>query len=143
MNKNLKSISYSLSDSALGKIAVAKNTNGLCAVLFGNSFPELRKELQTRFSDAKLVEDSAGLKGDTREVLRHIASPNRAFRLPLDPEGTPFQKSVWKALRKIPYGEISNYSLIAQSIGAPKAVRAVAQACGANPIAIIIPCILS
>jgi AraC family transcriptional regulator of adaptative response/methylated-DNA-[protein]-cysteine methyltransferase len=98
------------------------------------------RELRERFFGAKLIQDTALLASAMSRVLRFIESPAGELDLPLDPAGTEFQQRVWRALRRIPAGHTASYADIARRIDAPKSFRAVAQACGANPIALAIPC---
>lgn len=120
-------ITYSLQDTAVGNILIASTKKGVCAVILGDTKKQLLQDLQDRFPSATFVECS----------LSKVFSLQKAK---LDLHGTPFQQNVWKALQSIPKGKTSTYADIAKKIGKPKAVRAVAQACGANPIAIRIPC---
>ena len=91
--------------------------------------------------DALYIEQDNALLQQTRKALEAYFSGKREiFDLPLLPVGTPFQRKVWKAVRTIPYGTTATYAALAKKIGRPKAIRAVANAVGANPLAIIIPC---
>ncbi|HEY7114822.1 MAG TPA: methylated-DNA--[protein]-cysteine S-methyltransferase [Thermoanaerobaculia bacterium] len=91
-------------------------------------------------TDPSAVPDAPSCRVVARQVQEYFDGRRRAFELALDPEGTPFQRDVWSALVKVPYGERASYSDIAEAVGRPEAVRAVGAANGANPIAIVIPC---
>jgi AraC family transcriptional regulator of adaptative response/methylated-DNA-[protein]-cysteine methyltransferase len=110
--------------------------------LFGRHVDELRRDLQARFPKAKLAEGGKSIAKTVAEVLAFIGNPRRKPHFALDPAGTEFQKKVWRALLGIPAGSTASYADIAKKIGEPKASRAVAQVCAANPIAIAIaiPC---
>ena len=96
--------------------------------------------LATEFSEAELTEDRRALKDARERVEAFLSGDATLTKLPLDIRGTVFQQRVWAELRQIPRGETRTYKQIAAAIGAPKAVRAVGSACGANPVALVIPC---
>jgi AraC family transcriptional regulator, regulatory protein of adaptative response / methylated-DNA-[protein]-cysteine methyltransferase len=131
-------IQYSVSDSSLGSVLVASSDKGICAVLLGASPAVLKQDLQKRFPDAQLMGTAA--TGLHEKVVEFVDTPSARFDVPLDARGTDFQRKVWQALRDIPAGATASYLDIANRIGSPRSVRAVAQACAANPIAIAIPC---
>lgn len=131
---------FSLGQCSLGQLLVAQNAKGICAILLGDDAEYLRADLQQRFPSAALHEDNAQLKKNITQVINAIEQPTANLHLPLDIQGTVFQQRVWDALQKIPAGETRSYTDIARAIGSPKAVRAVAGACAANAIAILIPC---
>jgi AraC family transcriptional regulator of adaptative response/methylated-DNA-[protein]-cysteine methyltransferase len=133
-------IHYGISDSTLGAIAVARSRKGVCAILFGDDRRDLLRDLRQRFPDAELVEDAAGLKTALARVVRFVESPAAGIDLPLDVAGTEFQQRVWRALMRIAPGTTASYADIARAIEAPTSMRAVAQACGANALALAIPC---
>jgi O-6-methylguanine DNA methyltransferase len=133
-------ISYATGESALGRVLVARSISGVCAILIGAHDNELVTDLAARFPEAKLVPDEADVQADLAKVTRFVDKPTEGLDLPLDLRGTPFQRRVWEALRAIPVGTTVTYSELANSIGAPNAVRAVAGACAANPIALAVPC---
>ena len=133
-------ISYATGESALGPVLVARSISGVCAILIGADDNELMMDLAARFPKAKLVADEAVVKDDLAKVTRFVDKPTEGLDLALDLRGTPFQRRVWEALRMIPVGTTVTYSKLAKSIGAPNAVRAVAGACAANPIALAVPC---
>ena len=131
-------ISYSLIDCTLGKLLVARTDRGICAVTLGDTETDLIKNLKAEFVNAAIAENNKYLRDDRDRILNSIGRKN--LNLPLDIRGTAFQQQVWQALRQIPYGETRNYAEIAKAIDKPKATRAVGSACGANPVALIIPC---
>ncbi len=125
---------------SLGFVGIAMSERGLCALAFGDSAKAAHEAVQARFPKARLVEAEDALSGALKRVVALVEEPAGALDLPLDIRGTAFQERVWQALRKIPAGETRSYSAIAKAIGEPTAQRAVAQACGANKIAVAIPC---
>lgn len=124
----------------LGFVAVAMSERGLCALAFGDTAKAARESVQSRFPKAKLTDAADDLQPVLSRVVGLIDEPSGMFDLPLDIRGTAFQERVWQALRKIPAGRTRSYGEVARSIGQPGASRAVAQACGANRIAVVIPC---
>ncbi|MGE0827895.1 MAG: methylated-DNA--[protein]-cysteine S-methyltransferase [Hyphomonadaceae bacterium] len=136
---NSAPIEYAFADSGIGLVLAAKSTAGLCALLIGANREELRADLRARFPDAALHE-GAGAAALAREARAFIDGHKDDWRPALDARGTDFQHRVWAALRDIPKGKTASYADIAKAIGAPSAARAVARACAANPIAILIPC---
>jgi len=133
-------IRFAVAQSALGAILVAQSGKGICAITLGDDPDTLVRELQDRFPKAHLIGGDAEFERLVARVVGFIEAPRIGLDLPLDIRGTAFQERVWQALRQIPPGQTASYTDIAQRIGAPKAVRAVAQACAANPIAVAIPC---
>jgi AraC family transcriptional regulator of adaptative response/methylated-DNA-[protein]-cysteine methyltransferase len=133
-------IRYAIADSALGKMLVAATDAGLCAVAFGSLASELEDDLGSRFPEATRERDDVGLGATIRQILTQVTEHPVALELPLDVRATAFQQRVWQALRQIPRGETRTYSQIAQAIGQPTAVRAVARACATNPVAVVVPC---
>jgi AraC family transcriptional regulator, regulatory protein of adaptative response / methylated-DNA-[protein]-cysteine methyltransferase len=134
-------IHYALSDCSLGGILAAFTATGVCAILFGDSPAALLADLQARFPRAERVMATADSSAELlAKVIAFVETPALGLDLPLDVKGSPFQRRVWQALREIPAGSTVSYSEIAQKIGSPKSVRAVAGACAANPIGIAIPC---
>jgi AraC family transcriptional regulator of adaptative response/methylated-DNA-[protein]-cysteine methyltransferase len=137
----VEEVRYAIAQSSLGAVLVARSCRGVCAVLLGDDAAALRRELHGRFPAAELREDAAGTQSAASQVVALIEAPATArFDLPLDACGTPFQHRVWRALREIRAGSTASYAQIAARIGAPTAARAVAQACGANRVAVVIPC---
>ncbi|MBR0641607.1 methylated-DNA--[protein]-cysteine S-methyltransferase [Plastoroseomonas hellenica] len=133
-------VRFATGTASLGAVLVARSDAGICAILLGDEPEALVQELRERFADAEVAGGDAATRDLLARVLRFIEAPRGDLDLPLDAGGTDFQQRVWQALRGIPAGETAGYAEIARRIGAPKAVRAVAQACGANPIAVAIPC---
>lgn len=134
-------IRYALASSPLGLVLVAATAHGVCAILPGDDATALKADLQRRFHRAELREDTDGLTAIVAQVNALIESPATVSRgLALDIRGTPFQRRVWQALRGIPSGSTTSYARLAASLGSPQSARAVAQACGANPLAVAIPC---
>jgi AraC family transcriptional regulator, regulatory protein of adaptative response / methylated-DNA-[protein]-cysteine methyltransferase len=134
------SIHFDIGSSTLGRVLVAINETGICAILLGDSSQAVTRELRQRFPKAQPVQDATRLAQVLPKVLEFVEGRRAALDLPLDPAGTEFQQRVWRALRRIPSGATASYADIARRIDAPKSFRAVAQACGANPIALAIPC---
>ena len=133
-------VQFAIRDCSLGPILVATRGRGICAVLLGDSGRGLKRELRKRFPDDALAEGTKDAIALAAMVAEAIAMPPRSIDLPLDVGGTPFQRKVWRALRDIPAGKTASYAEIARSVGSPKSVRAVAQACAANALAVVIPC---
>jgi AraC family transcriptional regulator of adaptative response/methylated-DNA-[protein]-cysteine methyltransferase len=133
-------INYTIADSPLGKMLVARTEKGICSVSFGDESDSLRKELSEEFFAADINEDDAGLKEAVVAILKSLEGEKTILTLPLDLRASAFQMRVWSELRKIPYGETRSYAQIAEAVGNPKAVRAVARACATNPVAIVNPC---
>jgi AraC family transcriptional regulator of adaptative response/methylated-DNA-[protein]-cysteine methyltransferase len=133
-------IRFAIGECSLGTVLVAKSDRGVCAILLGDDPDALARELQDQFPRANLIGGDAGFKRLVARVVGFVEAPARKLELPLDIRGTAFQQRVWQALRKIPAGRTASYADIARRIGAPKSVRAVAQACAANRLAVAIPC---
>lgn len=133
-------IRYSLSESSLGTVLVAQSDRGVCAVLLGDNPQALVSDLQARFSDARLIRVGADVSAVVERIVAMIEAPRANPDLLLDVRGTAFQQRVWQALRDIPAGQTASYTDVAQRIGSPQSVRAVASACAANPLAVVIPC---
>ena len=133
-------IRFAIGECSLGSILVAQSDRGVCAILLGDDPDRLAHDLQDRFPRAKLIGGDAEFEQLVATVVGFVEAPGLGLSLPLDVRGTSFQQRVWKALRDIPAGQTASYAEIAGRIGAPKSVRAVAQACGANALAVAIPC---
>ena len=125
---------------ALGTLLVATSRKGICAILLGDKPAALVGELQQRFPNADLTRGGKACERLLARVIGFIEAPDGDLDVPLDIHGTAFQRRVWQALRKIPAGRTQSYADVARRIGSPAAVRAVAGACAANPIALAIPC---
>ena len=119
---------------------MAASKRGVCAILLGDDPNALARDLQNRFPRATLVGSDAEFEQLVAKVVGFVEAPRIGLDLPLDVQGTAFQQRVWQALQEIPAGETVSYTDVAQRIGAPKAVRAVAGACAANVLAVAIPC---
>ena len=133
-------IRFAIGECSLGSILVAASERGVCAILMGDDPAELARDLQDRFPRANLIGGDAQFEQLVANVVGFVEAPRLGLDLPLDVRGTAFQQRVWQALREIPAGARASYTDIANLIGAPKSVRAVAQACAANPLAVAIPC---
>ena len=133
-------IEFAIGESSLGAILVARSQRGVCAISLGEDPDALLRELQDRFPRAELIGGDADFERLVAQVVGLIEQPNLGIDLPLDVRGTAFQQRVWQALRQIPSGETASYAQIAQRIGSPTSVRAVAGACAANTLAVAIPC---
>ncbi|WP_315710213.1 bifunctional DNA-binding transcriptional regulator/O6-methylguanine-DNA methyltransferase Ada [Brenneria uluponensis] len=125
---------------SLGDILVAQSEKGICAILLGDEAETLVCDLQDQFPQAELIGGDDDFEQVIAQVVGFIEAPGRNLALPLDIRGTAFQLRVWQALKDIPPGTTVSYSDIAQRIGSPKAVRAVASACANNRLAVAIPC---
>ncbi len=133
-------IRFAIGQCSLGAILVAGSQRGICAILIGDDPELLIQDLQDRFPKANLIGGDSDFEAWMAQVVGFVESPAIGLDLPLDIRGTAFQQRVWQALREIPAGTTASYSDIAERIGAPKAVRAVAGACAANALAVAIPC---
>jgi len=134
------SIRFAAGACSLGAILVAATEKGVCAILLGDDPDALARDLQDRFPKADLIGGDKVFEQQVAKVIGFVEAPGTGLGLPLDVQGTAFQQRVWQALRQIPAGSTASYSDIAKRIGAPKAARAVAAACAANPVAVAIPC---
>jgi AraC family transcriptional regulator, regulatory protein of adaptative response / methylated-DNA-[protein]-cysteine methyltransferase len=133
-------IRFAVGQCSLDAILVAATDKGVCAIEFGDDPEALVRGLQDRFPNARLVGGDERFERLVAKVVGFIEAPGKGLDLPLDIRGTAFQQRVWTAIRDIPAGSTASYREIAERIGAPKAVRAVAQACASNDIAVAIPC---
>lgn len=134
------SIRFAAGECSLGSILVAASEKGICAILLGDDPDILVHDLQDRFPQAFLIGGDTAFEQWMAKVVGFVDAPQLGLDLPLDVRGTAFQQRVWQALGEIPIGSTASYAQIAQRIGSPKAVRAVAQACAANRLAVAIPC---
>lgn len=126
--------------SSFGTILVARSDRGIFAISLGHDAEGLARDFQDRFPEAKPASGDAEFEHLLANVVRLVEAPGEDVYLPLDPQGTAFQRRVWQALRDIPVGSTASYRDIAARIGQPAAVRAVARACAANNLAVAIPC---
>lgn len=133
-------IMFALAQCSLGAILVARSEKGVCAISLGDDADVLLRDLQDRFPRAELIGGDAAFEALVAKVIGFVEAPNLGIDLPLDVRGTAFQQRVWQTLRQIPAGQTVSYAQIAEAIGSPRSVRAVAGACAANTLAIAIPC---
>lgn len=133
-------IRYALAACSLGQVLVAASGHGVRAIMLHEDTAFLVADLERRFPGVLLVEAPGEMATLIDRVVEQIETPTADFQLALDPRGTDFQQRVWQALCEVPLGETASYADIAARIGSPGAVRAVAQACGANHISVAIPC---
>lgn len=133
-------IRFAVGECSLGSILVASSEKGVCAILMGDDPDALARDLQVRFPLAQLMGGDRDYERVIAQVIGFVETPQLGLSLPLDVRGTVFQRRVWQALCQIPVGKTTSYAELAQRIGSPKAVRAVAGACAANAIAVAIPC---
>lgn len=133
-------VRYSYADSSLGRVIVAATDAGVCFIAFGDDDDSLLAELAARFARAEIAPAVAEDVSLVSQVISLIDAPSHSAELPLDVRGTAFQQQVWAALTRIEPGDTVTYAELARAIGKPTAVRAVAQACGANPLAVAVPC---
>ncbi|WP_104202841.1 bifunctional DNA-binding transcriptional regulator/O6-methylguanine-DNA methyltransferase Ada [Billgrantia saliphila] len=133
-------IHFALGECSLGTILVAASEKGICAISLGNDPERLLQEFQDRFANANLVPGGADFDAWVARVVGFVEAPGVGLSLPLDIRGTAFQQRVWQALTEIPVGTTISYAELAEKIGSPRAVRAVARACASNTIALAIPC---
>jgi AraC family transcriptional regulator of adaptative response/methylated-DNA-[protein]-cysteine methyltransferase len=139
--KSGEEIRFTVGESSLGLILVASSANGLVSILLGEDENLLIDDLQRRFPDARLVRgDRKDDEQRLKRVLDFAETPSLGLDLPLDIRGTDFQRKVWQALREIPVGQTLSFTDIAHKVGAPKAMRAVGNACSTNNLALAIPC---
>ncbi len=129
-----------IAESSLGLVLVGLTDRGVCAILLGDDPGELMQQLTKRFPGAEVIASDGEIQSSVDEVLALVESPADPREIPLDPIGTAFQRRVWAALAGIPPGSTATYSEVARRIGTPTGPRAVARACAANPLAVVIPC---
>jgi AraC family transcriptional regulator of adaptative response/methylated-DNA-[protein]-cysteine methyltransferase len=133
-------ISYAMGQSPLGRVLVAATARGVCAVSLGADDTALLAALAHEYPRAAIQQDEQAVAPWLHAILAHLRHRSPLPALPLDVQGSPFQRRVWQALQAIPVGQTRSYAEIANAIGNPKAVRAVARACAANPVSLVIPC---
>jgi AraC family transcriptional regulator of adaptative response/methylated-DNA-[protein]-cysteine methyltransferase len=133
-------IRFAVGECSLGSILVARSEKGVCAIFIGDDPDSLARDLQDRFPRACLIGGDSGFEELVAKVVGFVEMPSVGLDLPLDIRGTAFQQRVWQALRAIPAGSTASYTEIANRIGSPKSMRAVAGACAANALAVAIPC---
>ena len=133
-------IGYTIAKSALGKVLVAATSRGISAVYLGDTEPKLIQELRDGYPQAEISQATDTFERWVKEIVQRVEGKPPRIELPLDLQATAFQRRVWQELQHIPRGTTRTYSQIAQAVGNPKAVRAVARACATNPVSIVVPC---
>lgn len=133
-------IGYTVVDSPLGRLLVAATEKGVCSVCLGDVDQDLEDALRKEYPAARINKDGVVLDAWVRAILRYLDGYEPNLELPLDLQATAFQWRVWQELMAIPYGSTRSYSQVARAIGRPSATRAVAHACAANRVALLIPC---
>jgi len=133
-------ILYTKADTRLGMHGIAVSPQGICAIHFKWDEAALQHDLGRRFPGAELVRDAAGTKAAVAALQAWVERPSAAAMPRLDLVGTEFQRRVWQAIAKIPAGQVISYAELARRAGRPRAIRAAAQACGANPVPLLVPC---
>ena len=133
-------ITYSILASPVGDVLVAATEAGVCAVKIGDRKGPLVTELRDEFPSARIEPDNTQRGEWAAAIAKHLRGGAPSLDLPIDVRATAFQWKVWRALQRIPYGETRSYAEVARSIGRPAAVRAVANACATNPVALVVPC---
>jgi len=135
-----ESIRWASGESELGWVLVARGAGGVRAILLGDTRESVERDARERFPGSRRGGADAELAAAVADAVALVELPSAAFEHELDPRGTPFQRRVWRALLEVPAGATTTYAALAARIGAPRAVRAVGTACGANPIAVAVPC---
>lgn len=133
-------IRFTVVKSDLGWVLIGATKNGICSIDLGDSPDSMKARLHENFPKAVIQESKDDLNHWAKQILTHLKNPRQRLKLPLDIQGTAFQRQVWQALREIPIGSTASYAEIAEKLGNLNAARAVAGACAANKIAIAIPC---
>lgn len=133
-------IGYTIVDSALGRLLVASTARGVCAVYLGDDDAELVLTLEREYPAAEIQRDERGLNAWVRAIVDHLRGTQPHLDLPLDIQATAFQRRVWEVLQSIPFGSTRTYGEVAELLGQPTAVRAVANACASNPVTVVVPC---
>jgi AraC family transcriptional regulator of adaptative response/methylated-DNA-[protein]-cysteine methyltransferase len=133
-------ITYTTTDCRLGRLLVATSAKGLCAVSIAKADADLERKLHDQFPRETVVRNDSSMKALTADVKGRVEGKGLDRKIPLDLRGTPFQIEVWKEMLRIPAGKTRSYGEVAKRIGRPTAFRAVAQACGANPVPVVVPC---
>ena len=136
----LEEVRYATAESELGCVLVARSDKGVCAILLGDDANGVADDLRLRIPAARVEQGDDACSYIAATLAAHVEDPSVPLDFTLDARGTPFQIRVWKALRAIPTGMTVSYTELARQVGAPEAVRAVASACGANPVALAVPC---
>ncbi len=138
--KTTQALQCHFSQTRLGGMLIAAHLEGVVAVLLGDDEAALRADLARRFPGFLMQPADARTRGLARDIAASIDDPKLASTVPIAIHGTPFQRAVWRALRDIPVGRTCSYTQLAHKLGMPRAARAVASACAANPLSVLIPC---
>lgn len=133
-------IQYATAKTEFGHLLVAATSRGLCSVTLGDKVTDLESNLEKEFAAAEIQKDENTLAEVLKQIVAYLEGKQLKLSLPLDIRATAFQRQVWQLLQQIPYGSTLSYSEVAEAIGRPTAVRAVARACASNPVALVIPC---
>ena len=133
-------IRFAVGQTSLGAILVASSAKGIASILLGDDPDALVRDLRDRFRNAWLIAADRDYEALVARVVGFVETPGSELNVPLDVRGTAFQQGVWQTLQQIPVGTKMTYAEVARRIGLPKAVRAVASACAANNLAVVIPC---
>jgi AraC family transcriptional regulator of adaptative response/methylated-DNA-[protein]-cysteine methyltransferase len=133
-------IEYGIAGSPIGRVLAAATTKGVCSVRFGDTDDEVIAGLHAEFPRASIAHGEGRVMQWLAQVTGHLQGLRTRLDIPLDIQGTAFQWRVWRALQDIAYGQTRSYKQVAETIGQPTAVRAVARACATNPVAVVIPC---
>lgn len=133
-------IRTAFADCPFGRLLVGATEKGVCFIGFAEPDDALLGDLRQRFPKASVVADDAALASSVAAVLDFLREPKQALALPLDLRGTAFQQRVWRTLCQIPAGETRTYAQLAEMVGNPKAIRAVARGCATNPVSLAVPC---
>ena len=133
-------VQYAIAPCTLGFVLVAATERGICLIVLGDSRKELKSALREYLPQAECIAGDAEFENTLAKVVALVDNPSGGLDLPLDIQGTAFQRRVWEALQKVPAGKTVTYAELARQIGCPQAVRAVAGACAANRIAVAVPC---
>ena len=133
-------IGYAVAKSSLGKILVGATERGISAVYLGDADAKLQEELRNEYPQAEISAAGDSFTRWVKEIVQRVEGNPPRLELPLDLQATAFQRRVWQELQRIPRGSTRTYAQVAQALGNPKAVRAVARACATNPVSIVVPC---
>ena len=133
-------IGYAVAKSSLGKILVGATERGISAVYLGDADAKLQEELRNEYPQAEISAGGNTFERWVKEIVQRVEGNPPRLELPLDLQATAFQRRVWQELQRIPRGSTRTYAQVAQALGNPKAVRAVARACATNPVSIVVPC---
>ncbi len=142
MNHSFEILRYAEGSTPMGKILVVVNGHGVCALRLreGNKRFTALQEIHRAYPGARLVHDARGLRPILEQIHAALTGQGSAARIKLALAGTPFQQRVWQQMRRVPRGRTCSYQELARRVGRPRAVRAVANACAKNPVALLVPC---